>query len=462
MINRDTTKLTQTLGPDWTALSAVQKREQRFQWWQSSTEKINFINAEAREAYQVRLQRWVDVYHLREPDRVPVAHSLGNIPLILSGVDYADAMHDYARCKAAYEEFNRKFAADLDVFASPARLLPGKVLDMLDYKMYVWAGHGLPSSVNGYQFVEGEYMKAEEYKDLILNPADFWTRTYLPRIFGAFEVFRNLDPVTDFIEVPTTPLMPLASSQFQATLQKLLQAGKELELRNSILQSLSQLGLEAGFPQTASYFCKAPFDILGDTLRGTQGIMKDMYRRPDELLKSMQVLADLEIKSTLAKANSSRSLMANFPLHKGADGWMSQKQFDQFYWPSLKKVIDALIEEGMIVILFAEGSYNTRLESVNQFPKGAVHWWFDQTDMVRAKKILGDKCGLQGNLPSSILMTGTPAEVKEYSRDLIRKCGRGGGYVLSSGAVDADARVENLKAMVDAAKEYGVYRPSPL
>jgi uroporphyrinogen-III decarboxylase len=149
--------------------------------------------------------------------------------------------------------------------------------------------------------------------------------------------------------------------------------------------------------------------------------------------------------------------MASFPLHKGADGWMSQKQFETFYWPQLKKVMNTLIDEGLIVTLFAEGSYNTRLDSVNEFPKGTVHWWFDQTDIVRATKVLGAKCSIQGNVPSSLLMTGSPAEVKEYSRKLIETCGKGGGYILGSGSADLVAKVENLKAMVDAAKEFGVY-----
>ena len=30
------------------------------------------------------------------------------------------------------------------------------------------------------------------------------------------------------------------------------------------------------------------------------------------------------------------------PLHKGADGFMSNEQFEKFYWPSLKKVMIGL------------------------------------------------------------------------------------------------------------------------
>jgi uroporphyrinogen-III decarboxylase len=443
---------------EWGRLTPEQKRERRLNWWRSSADAINFVNTEAENAYKMRMERLIDVYSVREPDRVPVSLHIGSVPLYTSGTDYYNGMYDDEKLVRAYDEFNRGFSAELDTFLNPARVPSGRALEILDYRLYNWPGHGLSKSATGYQFVEGEYMKAEEYDALIQNPADFWLRAYLPRIFGAFDSFRVFHAVTDIIEMPIAQLMPLSIPQVQTTLQKLIDAGKELQKRASIAQEYSQRALESGYPTVTNYFCKAPFDVIGDTMRGTQGIMKDMYRHPDKLLKAMDVIADLLITSTITRANLSEGLMTMFPLHKGADGWMSSRQFDEFYWPSLKKVINALIDEGLMVMLFAEGSYNTRLESVNEFPKGFVHWWFDQTDMTKAKEVLGDRCCIQGNVPSSLLMTGTPAEVKEHSRKLIEACGRGGGYILCSGAADVEAKIENLLAMVEAAKEYGVYK----
>jgi uroporphyrinogen-III decarboxylase len=55
------------------------------------------------------------------------------------------------------------------------------------------------------------------------------------------------------------------------------------------------------------------------------------------------------------------------------------------------------------------------------------------------------------------MCTGTPEAVKECCRELIEVCGRGGGYILNAGAGSAQVKEENLRAMMDAAKEYGVY-----
>jgi uroporphyrinogen-III decarboxylase len=172
----------------------------------------------------------------------------------------------------------------------------------------------------------------------------------------------------------------------------------------------------------------------------------------------MDVVADFTIKQTIAAANASKAYMAIFPLHKGSDGYMSPKQFEKFYWPSLKKVILGLVNEGIRPELFAEGTFTTRLETVNEFPKGAVSWLFDRTDMAAAKKILGGTCCISGNVPSSLMVTGSPKDVKEYCRKLIEVCAPGGGFILSGGAQVDQGNPDNLRAMMEAAKEYGRYK----
>ena len=107
--------------------------------------------------------------------------------------------------------------------------------------------------------------------------------------------------------------------------------------------------------------------------------------------------------------------------------------------------------------LFAEGGYNTRLETIGDIPKGKVIWYFDRTDMKRAKEIIGDTCCIMGNVPTSLLITGTMDEIDSYCKNLIETAGKGGGYILAPGATADDSKVQNLKAMYDAGRKYGVY-----
>jgi hypothetical protein len=340
------------------------------------------------------------------------------------------------------------------------RFVKGKISERIEQRPPGWPGHGLPRDASGFQYVEGEYMRADEYDALIKDPTGFMMRTYMPRVFGAFEPYKMFPSLVMITEQPALGFIPFAMPPLQAAQLTLIDIGKEIGQWNKLAFEFTRRGMELGFPMSLrGGFAKAPFDTLGDTLRGTKGIMMDLFRQPEKILEAVDVIANITIEAAMASVNSTKGLIVVFPLHKGADGWMNDKQFETFYWASLKKVINALINEGIQVSLFAEGSFNTRLESVNEFPKGTVCWFFDKTDMARAKKILGDKCCLQGNVPSSLLVAGTPRDVKEHCRKLIEVCGKGGGYILSSGAVGVDeAKLDNLKAMVQAAKEYGVYK----
>jgi hypothetical protein len=367
-------------------------------------------------------------------------------------------MYNYSKAVEACNRFNHEYSEELEIFISPS-ILPGKALEILDYKLYIWPGHGLPQTTTGFQFVEGEYMLQDEYDTLIRDPSDFWTRTYLPRVFGSFEPFKITRPITDITEIlGTQQLSILSTPGIQDTLQKMLEAGKEYQKVNEATEQSRGLAIAHGFPRSSGLFCKAPFDTIGDTLRGTKGIMMDMYRQPEKLLEALDVIADITIASILNSSNIIDTLYVSYPLHKGADGWMSQKQFEKFYWPSLRKVMNAFIQEGLIQQLFAEGSFNTRLEMVNEFPKGFVLWRFDQTDMAMAKKVLGNRCSIEGNVPSSLLITGSSDDVKECCRKLIEACSKGGGYILAGGAVADNPKLENLKSMLEAAREYGTYR----
>jgi uroporphyrinogen-III decarboxylase len=90
-------------------------------------------------------------------------------------------------------------------------------------------------------------------------------------------------------------------------------------------------------------------------------------------------------------------------------------------------------------------------------PRGSIVWYFEYMDMAQAKRTVGKKNCIMGNLPVSVMVTGTAKEVKEGCRKLIEDCAPGGGYILNASASVDKGKVENLHAMMDAAVEYGKY-----
>jgi len=116
-----------------------------------------------------------------------------------------------------------------------------------------------------------------------------------------------------------------------------------------------------------------------------------------------------------------------------------------------------LIEGGCIPFPALEGRWESRMEIIQDIPKGKTMWMVDQSDMTKAKATLGQNACLIGNVSSSLLKLGTPAEVEDCCKKLIDTAGKDGGFIMSNGAFFDEAKPENVKAMVDVTREYGVY-----
>ena len=145
------------------------------------------------------------------------------------------------------------------------------------------------------------------------------------------------------------------------------------------------------------------------------------------------------------------------PTHKGLDGFMSQNHFETFVWPSLRRLIWELIDEGLTPMVLWEGDCTSRLDIIKDIPKGKAIYWFERTDIFRAKEVLGDTVCLRGNVPLSIMCTGGPDDVRAYCKRLIDVVGKGGGFIMDCSTVLDDAKPENVKTMMDFTKEYGRY-----
>jgi uroporphyrinogen-III decarboxylase len=434
-----------------------EKREARLKKWLSPPGVI-FRSPEAEKHYKERVTRIMNALLMKKPDRVPVILPSGFFPAYYVGGNLKKVMYDYDEMNRAWRKFMEDFYADMDDFNGPALIFSGRALEIIDYKAYKWPGHGLADDVNSYQYVEKEWMKADEYDAIMKDPSDFSFRTIVPREVGSLEALSRFPSLSSLMSMPVMLAYPFARPEMRAAFKSLIEAGEELEKRMKYAMDFAQEAVAAGFPAARGGLAAAPFDVIADFLRGTQGVIMDMYRQPEKLLAMIDMLTETSIQRTIAMVNMTGGYSVNFPLHKGDDTFMSDKQFEKFYWPSLKKVIDALVNEGIMVTLFAEGKYNRRLDYIKDFPKGWVMWQFDQTDMANAKKIVGNNCCISGNVPSSIILTGTAKEVKEHCRKLIETCAPGGGYILAGGATATEARPENLRAMMEAAKEYGVYK----
>ncbi len=433
---------------EWEKLTPGQKRERRLKAWLDAP-GVRFASPEAAAGYTTRVKRLSDAIRLGKPDRVPVTPFLGEFVATYAGYTQKEITYDAVKAIDAA----KRCTLELDFDAKTAAARPdGRVWEILDNKQRNWPGRDMPDNGSP-QFIEREYMKADEYDAFILDETNFRWTTYLPRIWGAAEALTNLD-------LSGNNVGSFGRREIKNALMKLVEAGEEARRWESKIAEANHRLTELGYPDfRAAALGTAPFDHIGDNLRGQRGIALDMYQRPEKLLEAMEVVTKKRIRRIAESAQQiGGSPIVGFPLHKGADGFMSDRQFKTFYWPSLRRIVLTLVEEGFVPELRTQGSYNSRLDAILDLPRGSVIWHFYQTDIAKAKAAIGNSQCIVGSVPQSLLSVGTIDEVERYTRRLIDVAGRDGGFMLTSpGALGKDARTENVRAMVRTAKEYGVY-----
>ena len=286
------------------------------------------MKEETEKLFREREKRFNNIVALRKPDRVPIMVSWGFLPAFQAGMTVKEVMYDPEKLWTSQWKLTLEFQPDMEQNPFGLRFL-GPVLEALDFKQLKWAGHGLGENAI-YQFVEEEYMKAEEYDWFLDDPSDFIMRRHLPRICGRLKGLETLPLLHNFMSygmgIPFG-LIPFTSPEVTEALMALREAGNEAVRLAFYSRRFNERAREEGFPIQFGGTTQAPFDTLGDFLRGTKGLMIDMYQRPDLVKKACEKLLpymfDLAVNSTKTSGNP----RVFIPLHKGLDGFMSLVQF---------------------------------------------------------------------------------------------------------------------------------------
>lgn len=407
------------------------------------------------ELYGEREKRVQAAIALEKPDRVPFLPYCHFFPAEYGGISKKEAMYDYDKLAMVYKKFALEFQPDM-VTNPLGNMGIGNILEVLDCRLLEWPGGSLSKDLP-FQFVEKEYMKAEEYDDFLFDPTDYIHRVYLPRVYGSLKPFELLPPTPSLIYLRfLTGTAVLGRPEIAAAVQALQDAAIQSQELLSRAAAYNQDMKNLGFPPQFGAVAFSPYDCIGDLMRGTRGVLLDMYRRPEKLLAAIDKIYPYTLRGILDGVKASGIPNVYIPLHKGVDDFMQPEQFDKFYWPSLRKLTMELIQRDITPTLFWEGKCNTRLESIKNISRGKAVYWFEATDLFQAKKILGDTVCLRGNVPASMLCMSGPQKVMDYCRKLIEVVGKGGGFILDGGTgIPDEARPENVRAMVEAVNRYG-------
>ena len=152
--------------------------------------------------------------------------------------------------------------------------------------------------------------------------------------------------------------------------------------------------------------------------------------------------------------------------------WMGHRQFDEWVFPYDQMVNDTIHRIGGKLRIHSHGNVMTYLEQFADMGVDAIepleHPPFGDVDLAEAKRLVGDRMMLSGNVASQNFLYATREEVRQEVRAAIQAAAPGGGFSLRPAAGSAGTNsvqdrdqmrkfLDNIDAFIQAGLEFGQY-----
>jgi len=396
--------------------------------------------SDMEQRYAERMRRYVTALRNEKPDKIPIRPFVAEFVAKYAGFTCQEVTHDYQKAFDAVVTCASDFDWDA-VVANMVYVWTG-MTQSIGIKYYATPGIEVPANT-GFQYVEppedDAFMKADEYDQLIDDPTAFLYNVWLPRVS------------TDVSAMDET-------TSFRNNLSFVRGGMAMLSYFTAFGPQCERLATECGMPSAIAGIFKAPFDILADKLRGWIGLTMDLFERPEKVLAACEALMPHLLHVAATTADPAKKVPIGFWMHRGCVPFISPQQFDHFYWPTLKPIIEELWSRGHQVMFYAEGDWKAHLDRFAELPERSIIYHVDHADIFEVHRVLGEKFCLSGGIPNWLLSFGTPDQVRDRCKQVIDGVARDGGYIMDASAiVQNDAKVENMRALTDFTREYGVY-----
>lgn len=221
------------------------------------------------------------------------------------------------------------------------------------------------------------------------------------------------------------------------------------------LATMAEKYYRRGFAVLCGGQTSIPFEALCGA-RSMSKFFLDLHRRPDKVKAAMDVAQPLWIEQgiNICKATGVSGIWVGG--WRSASALLAPRFWDKFIFPYFLEMVEKLAEAGIISVLHWDQDWTRDLARLREFPaKKCVFSPDGTTDIRKARDVLGDHMAIMGDVPASLLAAGTPDDVYDYVRDLIRDLGKI-GLIMNSGCdIPFNAKPKNVQAMYEATREFG-------
>lgn len=362
------------------------------------------------QIYQQRLDRILKAVALERSDRTPVVLEYAGFAAHVTETPIAEYLRDPARnLELMIKAWDLVGDGDAINYGS---FWPYALCNDFMAKVRI-PGVDLPDN-DMWQIDEKELMKPADY-DVILE-ADW------PQYFQTFLNERILD------DVPAEYLPPIRKSP------DTLGAWKS-----------------HGVPVLSGGDVTTPFELLC----GSRSLMEfcvDLMKIPDKVEAVMDVIAPHLTANTIKQAKQQGYPGVWVGGWRTAPAMLSPEMWDRFVWPYFKQVVTEITDAGLIAFLHLDSDWTREFARFKELPRAKCVMALDgESDIRKARKVLDEHMCIMGDVPASLLFSGSAEEVSDYCTSLIRDMGSS-GFILQSGCdIPTNARLENVQAMVRAA-----------
>jgi uroporphyrinogen decarboxylase len=197
-------------------------------------------------------------------------------------------------------------------------------------------------------------------------------------------------------------------------------------------------------------FTLASYMVEGGGTRNYAEIKGMMYREPMTIHRLLDKLADTIILYINAQIEAGAQVVQLFDTWAGE---LSAADYEEFALPYERKVFERIHRgpSGLTIpaILYVNGCSHILEKMVESGANVLSIDW--RIDLAEARRRVGDKVALQGNLDPCELL-GTPETIAESVKEILKK-GGGLGHIMNLGhGILPMVPVENARAFIEAAK----------
>ena len=366
------------------------------------------------KGYLERVQLFKDAIALKQPARTPNMSNFFTWKICDSDYSFRDAIYDYDVMKQVVVDFHNRY--DFDAYMDLGTRNPIRVTDALG-----GGSHCLNEEGTGINVVDDVLIQPEEYEAFAADPKAFSRKCFQRK-------YPNVN-----------------SMMMMQAIGEYMQFGK---YAGTMTQTMArQYERPTVFDMPGAMLC--PTEFFTNGIRGLKGLSIDMRRHKEPLKAALDAYFEYFIypnfKAQLQKDSS--VYVTDFYTALLSYSIMSPQQFEKFYWPYLKKMVDEVVEADKTMLMFCESTMIRFKDFFQEIPKGHVVLQMELDDLFEVREALPDAC-LCGGLSTDLLSRGTAEECVDTAKRLID--GMGDGFILSQNRMMSfanDCKRENMLAV---------------